>query len=151
MQASWIAGICILSVSAFAADPVLGTWRLNLTKSHYNPGPAPRSQVRLYEAKDGGMSVTIKTVTDEGKSTTVRHPLNYDGKEYIVTGSSSSNAIKVERVNEYTAEAILHHASKIIGTNRRTVSTDRKTLTIVYDGTDDRGRKVKNTAVYDRQ
>jgi hypothetical protein len=30
-----------------ADDPILGTWKLNLSKSKYIPGPAPRSQTRV--------------------------------------------------------------------------------------------------------
>ena len=34
--------------AALAADPAIGTWKLNLAKSTFSPGPAPRSQVRTY-------------------------------------------------------------------------------------------------------
>ena len=33
-----------------ARDPAVGTWRLNLQKSKYYPGPAPQSEIRTYEA-----------------------------------------------------------------------------------------------------
>ena len=36
------------AIAAWAADPVLGTWELNVAKSKYNPGPAPKSQTRIY-------------------------------------------------------------------------------------------------------
>ena len=70
----------ILLGSAFAvwaADPVLGTWELNVAKSKYNPGPAPKSQTRIYEALPEGMKVTIKTVNADGQSTVVEHPANF--------------------------------------------------------------------------
>jgi hypothetical protein len=31
----------------------LGTWKLNLAKSKYDPGPAPLSDTRVYEAWEG--------------------------------------------------------------------------------------------------
>ena len=142
--------LCCLHSNVWAADPVLGIWNLNVAKSTYKPGPAPKSQTRIYEAHPEGIKVTIKTIHADGKSTSVEHPVNYDGKEHPITGSSQSDAIVLEKVDEYTSEATLKHAGKVIGTNRRSISKDRQTMTITYEGADQRGA-VKNTAVYDKQ
>ena len=142
--------LCCLHSTVWAADPVLGIWNLNVAKSNYRPGPAPKSQTRIYEEHPEGIKVTIKTVHADGKSTSVEHPVNYDGKEHPVTGSSQTDAIALEKVDEYTSEATLKHAGKVIGTNRRSISRDGRTMTIDYEGTDQRGA-VKNKAVYDKQ
>lgn len=136
--------------AAWAGDPVIGTWKLNVEKSRYIPGPAPRSQVRVYEAHQGGLRVTITTIGADGRKSSVQHPLNYDGKEYVVSGASQADAILLEKVDDYTSEATLKHAGKVMGTNRRVVSQDGKRMTITYEGTDSRGNTVKNTAVYDK-
>src|SRR5215217_5294684 len=36
-------------VAAQASNPRLGTWKLNVEKSKYNPGPAPQSTTRKIE------------------------------------------------------------------------------------------------------
>ncbi len=78
--------------------------------------------------------------------------MNYDGKEQPVTGSQQSDAIALQRIDEYPSESVIKHAGEVIGTNRRVVSTDGgKTMTITYEGLDSRGQTVKVTAVYDRQ
>ncbi|MFN0105710.1 MAG: hypothetical protein ACKV2U_26940 [Bryobacteraceae bacterium] len=143
--------VVIVICSGWAAEPVLGTWKLNLGKSHYIPGPAPRSQIRIYEGHADGIKVTIKTIDAEGRATTVEHPVNYDGKEHPLSGPSQADAIVLEKIDDYTSEAILKHANRILGTNRRIVSKDGKTLTITYQGTGARGGTVKNTAVYEKQ
>ena len=140
----------MLSV-VWATDPVLGKWKLNVEKSRYVPGPAPKSQTRIYEAKGDGVKVTITTVAEDGVAIVVEHPLNYDSKEQPVTGSQQSDAIALQRIDEFTSESVMKHAGKVIGTNRRVVSNDGKTMTITYDGLDSRGRQVKVNAVYDRQ
>jgi hypothetical protein len=33
---------------AAAPDPVIGTWQLNVSKSTFTPGPAPKSETRTY-------------------------------------------------------------------------------------------------------
>ncbi|HZO57169.1 MAG TPA: hypothetical protein VFB63_30950 [Bryobacteraceae bacterium] len=151
MKISLVLGISLLCSVAWAGDPVLGTWRLNLKKSIFSPGPAPKSQTRIYEEHGGGVRVTIKTVDAEGQTTSVQHPLNYDGRAYAVVGSSQTDAIILEKIDDYTSEAILKHATTVIGKNRRVVSRDGKTLTITYEGTSNLSQPVKNVVVYDRQ
>jgi hypothetical protein len=151
MRFSLLVAFCCFRSLLCAADPVIGTWKLNVAKSTYTPGPAPASQTRVYEEHPGGIQVTIRTVHADGQSTSVQHPLNYDGKEHPVTGSGQADAIALEKIDEYTSEANLKHAGKVIGSNRRVVSNDGKMMTITYQGTDARGRPVKNTAVYDKQ
>ena len=151
MRSPLVMLLCCLSWTAWAAEPVLGTWNLNLAKSDYSPGPAPKSQTRIYEAHTEGVQVTIKTIQSDGKSVSVQHPVNFDGKEHPLTGSSQADMIALVKIDDYTSESTLKHANKIIGTNRRTVSKDGKTMVITYQGTDARGRPVKNTAVYEKQ
>jgi hypothetical protein len=150
MSLSLVVAYCCFSWVVWAADPVLGTWKLNLEKSNYIPGPAPKSQTRIYEALPEGIRVTIKTIMPDGQSTTVQHPVNYDGKEHVITGSGQTDAIALKKVDDYTSEAILKHANKVLGTNRRVVSKDGRTMTITFQGTDSRGQ-VNNTAVYEKQ
>ena len=137
--------------AVWAVDPVLGTWELNVAKSKYNPGPAPKRQTRIYEALPEGMKVTIKTVNADGQSTVVEHPANFDGKDYPITGSTQADVIALKQIDTHTSEAILKHASQILATSRRVVSTDGKTMTVTYQGVDSRGRKVDSMAVYERR
>ena len=139
--------------SAFVAqqDQLIGTWELNVAKSKYNPGPAPKRQTRIYEALPEGMKVTIKTVNADGQSTVVEHPANFDGKDYPITGSTQADVIALKQIDTHTSEAILKHASQILATSRRIVSKDGKSMTVTYQGVDSRGRKVDSMAVYERR
>ena len=151
MRFFFCVALCGMVSVIWAADPVLGKWKLNVERSKYLPGPAPKSQTRVYEAKADGIKVTIRTVAEDGEAVVVEHPLNYDGKEQPVIGSRQSDAIALQRIDEYTSESVMKHADKVIGTNRRVVALDGKTMTITYQGLDSTGRQVKVTAVYDRQ
>lgn len=44
-----------------ASDPAIGTWKLNLEKSKFSPGPGPKSQIRTYVETPQGITLTIKT------------------------------------------------------------------------------------------
>jgi hypothetical protein len=129
-------------------NPLLGTWTLVVEKSRYNPGPPPQSQTRTYEAQENGVKTTIRTVLLDGKATTVSYTANYDSIEYHVTGSATTDGIALTQIDAHTAEAKLMHAGRLVGTARRVVSGDGRTMTIELR--DARGT-VHNLAFYEKQ
>ncbi len=60
--------VLLALVAAAPPDPILGTWKLNLSKSKFNPGPAPRSQTRTYIQTPEGVQVTIETIGANGRA-----------------------------------------------------------------------------------
>ena len=38
-----VIGVSVAELAAQGADPIIGTWELNVAKSKYTPGPAPKS------------------------------------------------------------------------------------------------------------
>jgi len=144
--------LVLLSASAlFAADASVGTWKLNPAKSTFRPGPPPVAETRVYKAQSKGVKTTVTTTWADRITTTVEYPANYDGKDYPVDGSRDVDAVALTRMDDYTSEAILKHAGKEVGTARRVVSKDRKSMTISYKGVNTRGDQVDNVAVYDKQ
>jgi len=58
------AAIAVLTVVASApvlaqSNPLVGTWKLNLEKSKFNPGPAPMSLRRTVEAQGDGAKYAV--------------------------------------------------------------------------------------------
>jgi len=137
--------------SIWAADASVGTWKLNVAKSTFRPGPPPVSETRVYKAEANGVKTTVKTMWADRTSTAVEYPANYDGKDYPVSGSRDVDAVVLTRMDDFTSAATLKHFGKEIGVARRVVSPDRKTMTITYKGINTRGDQVDNVAVYDKQ
>ena len=133
-----------------ADDRVLGTWVLAVAKSKYNPGPAPRSQMRTYQAHPDGVKATIRTVNADGHSSDIQYTAKYDSVEYPVLGSVDSDTITLKKLDEFTAEASLGHAGQVIGSAKRVISKDGMTMTITYRGTS-QGQEVNNVSVYEKQ
>ena len=56
-------GILGLVVAAAAGaqtkDPVVGTWKLDVAKSSYKPGPAPKSATVVVEPAGKGIKVSV--------------------------------------------------------------------------------------------
>ena len=137
--------------SLWAADASIGTWKLNVAKSTFRPGPPPVAETRIYKSQPEGVKTTVTTVWADRMSTTVEYPANYDGKDYPVSGSREVDAVALSRMDDHTSAATLKHAGKEIGVARRVVSPDGKTMTISYKGINTRGDQVDNVAVYDKQ
>lgn len=131
-------------------DPVIGTWKLNVAKSKYLPGPAPRSETRKYETAPDGIDATVTTVARDGQTIVQKYPSNADGRVQTVTGAPDKDGIIMTKVDFFTSESKIIHGGNVIGLARRTVSGDGKTMTITYEGTLN-GEKVKNVALYERQ
>ena len=45
-----VVSVLVSTAVVIAADNNVGTWQLNLAKSNYSPGPAPKSQTLKIEA-----------------------------------------------------------------------------------------------------
>jgi hypothetical protein len=135
-----------------AEDPQVGTWELNVAKSKFSPGPAPKSVTSKIEAwGDDGVKVKSDGVNAEGQTTHVEFQAKYDGKDHPITGSPNAETISLKRVNPNTVEAITKKGGKQVGKGRSVISKDGKTLTLTSEGTDAQGRKFKNVGVYDRK
>lgn len=134
-----------------AADPAVGTWKLNVGKSKYSPGPAPKSATVTYEETGKAIRRTGESIDAQGQRNSFEYTAQYDGKEYPVTGSENFDSIMIKRVNDRTSEATLKKGGKVVSTARRVISPDGKTLTITISGTNAKGERTRNVAVYDRQ
>jgi hypothetical protein len=141
--------LCTL-LAAASPDPVLGVWKLNLSKSKFNPGPKPRSQTRTYANTPEGVQVTIRTIAANGHSSTIEFPDRYDGKDYPMKGSEVADALALVRINDYLAEATMKHAGMVVATAKRRVTDEGKTLIIDYSEPNSE-HPVDNELVYDKQ
>jgi hypothetical protein len=63
-----------------------GTWKLNVAKSKFSPGPAPKSLTVKWEAAGQGVRLTSEGVTADGKPMSGGYTANYDGKDYPMVG-----------------------------------------------------------------
>jgi len=136
---------------AEAADPVNGTWELNVAKSQFHPGPAPQSQTRTYESDGKTVKHVSKGVNAEGKPTQVEYTAGYDGKDYPMTGNPVADTISLKRVDDVTVEATLKKAGKVVSTTTRVVSKDGKVMTFTTNGTNSSGEPVKNVLVFEKR
>ena len=139
---------------AFAQNnPAVGTWKLNVEKSKYNPGPAPKSLTRTLEAQGENMKYSFEGVSAEGTGIAYSFTVAFDGKESPITGSmpGGADAISIKRTDANTFEATLTKGGKVIGTAKSEISKDGKVTTVTAQGTNADGLATSSSAIYDKQ
>jgi hypothetical protein len=143
--------IAVGTGTALAADPAVGTWKLNLAKSTFSPGPGPKSQTRIYAESAQGMTVIVKTTAADGKDSTTNLTYKEDGKSYPASGSPDFDMVSVTRVDALTVHSTQTKAGATVGNAVRSVSKDGKMLTFAQKGTHAGGGKYDDVSVYDKQ
>ena len=153
-----ILGLVVGTSAVFAAglsaqgDPAVGTWKLNLAKSKYNPASlAPKSQTVTIVAAGQGMKVNVQGVDSDGKPISTQYTATADGKDYPITGNADYDTASMKRIDARTTEQTRKKAGKTVSTQKRVVAADGKTMTTTVSGTNAKGQKFENTAVYDKQ
>lgn len=134
----------------FAADgPMMGTWKLNEAKSKIAPG-APKNHTVVYSAAGDQIKVTVDGTDAEGKSIHTEWTGKFDGKDYPVTGDSTSDTRSYKMEGKNTLEMTNKKDGKVAATGTLVVSADGKTRTVTINFTDAKGAKMTSVAVYDK-
>jgi len=135
-------------------DPLIGHWMLNVAKSKYQPGPAPKSEMRVYEPFGGvgkGIKATFDRIDAAGKKITITYSAMYDGKDYKYIGSPDADMISLARPNPNTTDGTLKRNGKVVQTTHSVISADGKTRTSTNTGTNAQGQKINNVVVFEKQ
>jgi hypothetical protein len=138
------------SAACFAANPHMGTWKLNEAKSKLAPGMGKNMTVVYAEQKDK-MKVTVDGVVKDGKPTHSVWVGTADGNAYKTKGNLAWDAAAYKVVNDRTYEITTMKGGKVFTNGKSTVSADGKTRTVATEGTGADGKKFRNKAVFDKQ
>ena len=139
----------IATAGCFAANPHIGTWKLNEAKSKLAPGMGKNRAVTYTEQGDK-IKVTVDGVDKDGKPTHSVWVGKFDGKAYPAKGNLSWNSAAYKVVNDRTNDITTMKDGKIVWTGTITVAADGKSRTVTMNGTDANGKKFKGKAVYDK-
>ena len=111
-------------VSSQSPDPAIGTWRLNVSKSRYEPGPAPKKETITFAQVGSDTKVIITGIDGRANMIATEQSANCDGREYPIVGSPYYDTVVGTRVDARSAEALRKKAGKVVQTARRVISSD---------------------------
>jgi len=142
--------VCLAAGTLGFASPNMGTWKLNEAKSKFPPGASKNTTV-VYEAAGDSVKVTVDGIDGDGKPTHNEWTGKFDGKDYPLIGDPNADTRSYKKIDGRTTELTNKKGGKVTATGRIVVSADGKSRTVTVSGTDAMGKKVKYTAVYDKQ
>jgi hypothetical protein len=153
------------------ADPLVGTWVLNVAKSTFSPGPPPQSESRTYVMEEQKTTLTARDVTEprtymlvrkeitatssgvdaDGKATTREWTIGYDGKDHPVTGDPDVDMLTLTRIDALTVALTLKRGGRVVITGMQAISRNGKVMTVTTNGVNAKGQTISNVAVFDKQ
>lgn len=151
-----LAVVCVVGASSLALaqdkDPANGTWKLNVAKSKFSPGPAPKDLTLTIEPAGPGRKVEVTGTNGDGTAMKWGYSGNFDRKDIRVTGNNpDADVVTLRRLSPTTTRTTWKKDGKQTVVNGISVSADGKTLTVAASGVNAAGKPVKNTLVFDRQ
>ena len=147
-----VAVIAAFATPSFAQNPV-GVWKVNLAKSKYSPGPAPKSGTITTTAVAGGSFKTInEQVPATGAPTKFEITYKFDGNDVKPVGTNpNADMQSYSRVDDRHWTVVSKLKGKVTLTSKIEVAADGKSRTTTQTGTDAQGRTVNNFIWYDKQ
>lgn len=137
MRAVWLAACLVLApVSALAASPFDGTWKIDV-----NSVKAP-SKPQVHLLADGMYSC---------KSCTPPYTVSADGKPHPISGNPYNDEVAVGVVDANTIKETDFKGGKAVGTTTVTVAPDGKTATVDFtDSSNTNAAPVKGKVMVER-
>jgi hypothetical protein len=155
--------ICVFAVAALLPllgaqnNPAIGTWKLDVEKSKFSPGPPPKSAKLVIEVAGDSVKTSYEEVEGDDSHMGYEYTAALDGKDHPLSGPSRPDRLDgaetvVMRPNSARSYgAMFKKSGKVVMTNMTSVSKDGKTLTLTVSGSDAKGEPLRLTTVWDKQ
>jgi hypothetical protein len=146
-----VALLLIATAATFAANPLMGSWKLDERKSKFAPGATKNTMVTYTAAKGDMVKCTVDGADKDGKPVHWTWVGKFDGKPYPIKGSPSFDTLTYQPVNEYTNNTVATKAGKVVMKAVLTVAKDGKSREVRLTGTNANGQKFTDITYYDKQ
>jgi hypothetical protein len=147
-----VVALCAMAATVVAQAPqgMAGTWKLNVAKSKFSPGPGPKSATIIYTPAGESVKIEVHRVEADGTVLHWEMTAASDGKDYPVKGNPDADTFSMKQIDANTGESTFKKGGKVTAVNKRTLSADGKTLTIATTGVTGKGEKRDDVAVYEK-
>jgi len=155
MKHTLLASVLVVAGSslAFAQTPSVmpGPWTLDVAKSTFSPGPAPKSQHAVLTAIPNGIRTVADRVEAAGKKVHFAWDGTFDQKDRPVIGDPARDTVSVRKIDDYTIEVTNKKAGNVTTVLRAVYAKDGKSRTETTTGTNLQGKPVKNVTYWTKQ
>jgi hypothetical protein len=129
---------------AAQSDPFVGTWKLNVAKSRFHPGPPAKAETLTIALG----KVTVEEVFADGKTENWSYAPS-DGATVPITGVENSSVME-KKVNDHTMEHTWKMGNATMQ-GKGVLSKDGKKMTYTLTGTDEQGKPLHNVLIFEKQ
>lgn len=146
--------LSVAGVAIAQNESMIGTWKLNVSKSNYVNLKPPKEETRTVEAQGKGIKISFEGTAADGSRIAFTLSTNFDGKDMPIVGpgqASGADSISSVRVNATTTKSTLKRAGKVVQTTTTVISKDGKTTTLTAKGTNTSGQATSYTTVWEKQ
>jgi hypothetical protein len=146
-------GVLLAAAGVLAQGSLLvGTWKVNVAKSKYSPGPpSPPTQTLIWRSVQGGLEFTVNSVGTDGKPTKAVTLEKSDGSYAPVQGGTTPTMRHLRRIDDHTYEDGDTVNGKATISRRIVIARDARSITVTMTGTSATGQAVNNVVVYEKQ
>ncbi len=136
---------------SLAADPSVGTWKLNVAKSKFGSGPVYKNILVKIETQGDRIQYTIDTVPARGEALHYTFRIGYNGTDYPVTGYPTADTVAATRIDDNTVDLVFKKGGREVVRRHEIISNGGKTRTVTTRTRDLTGRYIESTTVFDKQ
>jgi hypothetical protein len=146
--------VLVLATVAMAADPIIGSWKLNVAKSKLSPmKKAPKEFTEVYREIDGKLiELTTNWIASDGSSSPEKFTFPAQGGINKFLTPIDEGRFEIETLiapGEWRMTGMLK--GKQIITRHKVISKDGKTMRHSITNTDAKGKVTEELYVFDKQ
>ena len=135
-----------------AADPFVGTWKMNPAKTKYKAGTAPKEQTVTITEAGSDLNVKVAGTAADGSKISVAYTVPSAGGTGKFTESSAYyDGISAKRIGASEREMSYMKGGKTVYTAHSKISTDGNSLAVSSKGVNPLGQTVDANVAYDKQ
>jgi hypothetical protein len=146
----YMVALLVIATPLFAADPFVGTWKLDPAKSRYTAGAVAKDVTLIIEEQGDNYQVTATGTYQDGSPISVKYTIPKSGGAGTAQ-EAPFDAVTSKRVSAHVRENRYTKNGKQTLTRRIVVSQDGKILRITVKGTDAQGKPVAGMDVFEKQ
>lgn len=133
-----------------AADPLVGTWKMNPAKSKFTKGSPPKEQTLTIMEHGSDLHIVVKGTTMEGAAISSSFTIPAKGGTGKII-ESSFDGVSGKVINDNERETTYSKGGKPIYVTHTTLMSGGKALKVASKGTNLMGKEVDGVVFYDKQ
>jgi len=134
-----------------AADPFVGTWKMNAAKTKYKVGTAPKEQTVTITEAGSDLNVKIAGTLADGTKISMNYTVPAAGGTGKILEASSYDGVSSKRLGPAEREVSYMKGGKSVYTTHSKIAADGNSLSVAAKGVGPTGKDVDASVAYDKQ